>query len=301
MKKRITQVILLVSMVLSVFILSGCSSQMAKYNPKQSVGKQINYTITGVEAGAGIMSSTQKAMKAYGLTNAKWQLQTSSTAAMTSTLGKAIKNRQPIVVTGWTPHWMFTKYKLKFLKDPKNVYGGAENIHTIVRKGLKKDKPQAYDLLNRFNWRPDQMSNVMLKVNNGEDPHQAANDWIKQNQKQVDSWTKGIKHVHGQSIKLTYVAWDSEIASTNVVANVLRSLGYKVTIQAMEVQPLWASIATKAADGMVSAWLPNTQGLYYKDYKGKFDDLGVNLKGAKVGLAVPTYMKNVNSIDDLKK
>lgn len=68
----------------------------------------------------------------------------------------------------------------------------------------------------------------------------------------------------------------------------------------MEVQPLWASIATNAADGMVSAWLPTTQGLYYKDYKGKFDDLGVNLHGAKVGLAVPTYMKNVNTIGDLK-
>lgn len=51
---------------------------------------------------------------------------------------------------------------------------------------------------------------------------------------------------------------------------------------------------------MVSAWLPTTQGLYYKDYKGKFDDLGVNLHGAKVGLAVPTYMKNVNTIGDLK-
>ncbi len=75
------------------------------------------------------------------------------------------------------------------------------------------------------------MANVMLKVNGGEDPHKAANDWIKQNKAQVDTWTKGIKHVHGQSIKLTYVAWDSEIASTNVVANVLRSLGYKVDIQ----------------------------------------------------------------------
>lgn len=246
------------------------------------------------------MSSTQNAMKAYGLNNDKWQLQTSSTAAMTSTLGKSIKNHQPIVVTGWTPHWMFTKYNLKFLKDPKNVYGKAEDIHTIVRKGLKKDKPEAYEMLNRFNWKPAQMADVMLKVNKGEDPHKAANDWIKANQKQVDTWTKGIKHVHGQSIKLTYVAWDSEIASTNVVANVLRSLGYKVDIQAMEVQPLWASIATNAADGMVSAWLPTTQGLYYKDYKGKFVDLGANLHGARVGLAVPTYMKNVNSIGDLK-
>ncbi|GAF36442.1 glycine betaine ABC transporter substrate-binding protein [Lentilactobacillus farraginis] len=300
MKKSTSKLLIFISVLFSIILLSGCSSQMAKYNPKESVGKQINYTITGIEAGAGEMATTQKAMKAYGLDKGNWQLQTSSTAAMLSTLGKSIRYKQPIVITGWTPHWMFTKYKLKFLKDPKNIYGKTEDINTIVRKGLKKDKPEAYELLNRFHWNPEQMSAVMLKVNGGESPRKAANDWIKQNKAQVNTWTKGIKHVKGQKIKLTYVAWDSEIASTNVVANALRTLGYQVTIQAMELQPMWTSIATKAADGTVSAWLPNTQGLYYKDFKGRFDDLGENLHGAKVGLAVPTYMKNVNTISDLK-
>ncbi|MBZ2202386.1 MAG: glycine betaine ABC transporter substrate-binding protein [Lentilactobacillus hilgardii] len=300
MKKITNKLLIFISVFFSIILLSGCSSQMTKYNPKESVGKQINYTITGIEAGAGEMATTQKAMKAYGLDKGNWQLQTSSTAAMLSTLGKSIRYKQPIVITGWTPHWMFTKYKLKFLKDPKNIYGKTEDINTIVRKGLKKDKPEAYELLNRFHWLPEQMSSVMLRVNHGESPRKAAGDWIKQNQAQVNSWTKGIKHVHGQKLKLTYVAWDSEIASTNVVANALRSIGYKVTIQAMELQPMWTSIATKAADGTVSAWLPNTQGLYYNDFKGRFDDLGENLHGAKVGLAVPTYMKNVNSISDLK-
>ncbi len=96
------------------------------------------------------------------------------------------------------------------------------------------------------------------------------------------------------------MAWDSEIASTNVVAEVLRQQGYQPTIQAMEIQPMWASVATKAADAQVSAWLPKTSGLYYKDYKGQFEDLGPNLEGAKVGLAVPKYITNINSIEDLK-
>ncbi|MFT8536649.1 MAG: glycine betaine ABC transporter substrate-binding protein, partial [Lentilactobacillus hilgardii] len=229
MKKITNKLLIFISVFFSIILLSGCSSQMTKYNPKESVGKQINYTITGIEAGAGEMATTQKAMKAYGLDKGNWQLQTSSTAAMLSTLGKSIRYKQPIVITGWTPHWMFTKYKLKFLKDPKNIYGKTEDINTIVRKGLKKDKPEAYELLNRFHWLPEQMSSVMLRVNHGESPRKAAGDWIKQNQAQVNSWTKGIKHVHGQKLKLTYVAWDSEIASTNVVANALRSIGYKVT------------------------------------------------------------------------
>lgn len=281
--------------------LAGCSTAQAKYNASQPLGKQLNYTITGIDAGAGVMSRTTVALQKYGLSAHNWQLQTSSTAAMTSTLGKAVEHHQPIVVTGWQPHWMFDKYDLKFLKDPKHAYGTSEAIHTIARKGLKKSAPQAYTLLDRFYWTPADMSAVMLKVNDGKAPATAAKQWLKANPQALQQWSKGLKHVHGQKLTLTYVAWDSEIASTNVIAQSLRTLGYDVTIRPMEIQPLWASVATGAADAMVCAWLPNTSGKYYADYKGQFVDLGVNLRGARVGLAVPKYMTNINTIDDLIK
>ena len=148
------KIIAALAMVATVGFLTACSSTQPKYDAKKPLGPQINYTITGIDAGAGIMSSTDKALKAYGLEEKNWQLQPSSTAAMTSTLQKAIADKRPIVVTGWTPHWMFTKFPLKFLKDPKNVYGKAEQIHTIVRKGLKQDAPQAYQCLINFTGRP---------------------------------------------------------------------------------------------------------------------------------------------------
>ena len=131
--------ILLPVILLGAFILSGCSSStQAKYDATKALGPQVNYTVTGIDAGAGVMGNTQTALEKYGLTQKNWQLQTSSTAAMTSVLDKAIKNKQPIVITGWVPHWMFTKYDLKFLDDPKKVYGESEGIHTIARLGLKK-------------------------------------------------------------------------------------------------------------------------------------------------------------------
>lgn len=295
------KIIAALAMVATVGFLTACSSTQPKYDAKKPLGPQINYTITGIDAGAGIMSSTDKALKAYGLEEKNWQLQPSSTAAMTSTLQKAIADKRPIVVTGWTPHWMFTKFPLNFLKDPKNVYGKAEQIHTIVRKGLKQDAPQAYQVLDQFHWTPKEISSVMLAVNNGQDPAAAAKAYVKKHPEQIAQWTKGVSHVSGSpKLTLTYIAWDSEIASTNVVATVLRQMGYKVTIRAMEPQPVWASVATKAADAQVSAWLPNTAAKLYADYKNQVVDLGVNMDGARVGLAVPKYMKNINSIEDLK-
>lgn len=282
------------------FFLASCASVLSPYDAKKPVGEQINYTITGIDAGAGIMSSTEKAISDYQLDKNNWQLQPSSTAAMTSTLAKAIKDKRPIVVTGWTPHWMFTKFDLKFLEDPKGSFGKAENIHTIVRKDLKKDEPTAYEVLDRFYWTPEEMADVMLQVNEGVDPEKAAADWLKANPEKLEEWTKDLKKVDGNPIKLTYVAWDSEIASTNVVASALNEVGYDTTVQAMEIQPMWASVATNAADAMVAAWLPNTAGIFYEDYKDDIEDLGINLEGAKLGLVVPTYMENINSIEDLK-
>ncbi|WP_302183295.1 glycine betaine ABC transporter substrate-binding protein, partial [Salmonella enterica] len=50
-----------------------------------------------------------------------WKLVPSSSVAMTVALGEAIKQHKDIVITGWSPHWMFNKYDLKYLADPKGT------------------------------------------------------------------------------------------------------------------------------------------------------------------------------------
>ncbi len=148
---------------------------------------QAGKKITGIEPGAGVVNAAENAIKQYDNLN-DWTVETSSSGAMTVALGQAIKKHEPIVITGWTPHWMFAKYDLKYLEDPKNAMGDAEEIHTVVRKGLKEDQPEAYKVLDKFHWTEKDMEKVMLEINNGKDPQQAAQDWIKENQKTVDSW-----------------------------------------------------------------------------------------------------------------
>lgn len=150
---------------------------------------QANKTITGIEPGAGIMATTADMMKVYP--NLKdWNLQVSSSGAMVSALDKAYRNKEDIVLTGWSPHWMFSKYHLKFLSDPKNVFGSGETINTIVNKKFKTSNPKAYKVADKFNWTKDDMESVMLDIQNGQTPKQAAAKWIKSHQKLVDSWYK---------------------------------------------------------------------------------------------------------------
>ena len=96
------------------------------------IGAQTEYEIIGIEPGAGIMELTKTAIEDYGLDD--WKLIEGSSAAMVAELKKAYNNQEPIIVTGWSPHWMFSSFDLKYLDDPKGSFGGAENIHTTRKK-----------------------------------------------------------------------------------------------------------------------------------------------------------------------
>lgn len=152
-------------------------------------GKSVNYTITGIEPGAGLMMKTEAVMEEYGLKD-KWTLLESSSAAMAQALQDAYDKQEPIIVTGWTPHWKFAKMDLKYLEDPKGVYGQDEQIHTFVRNGLKDDQPEAYAFLDAFNWTPDDMAQVMIKIVEGASPEEAAKEWVEANADKVDAWLK---------------------------------------------------------------------------------------------------------------
>ncbi|KON90575.1 glycine/betaine ABC transporter [Rossellomorea marisflavi] len=264
----------------------------------KTIGDEVDYKITGIEPGAGIMTATNKALEEYD--NLKdYKLVESSSAAMAAELDKAIKNEDPIIVTGWTPHWMFAKYDLKYLEDPKGVYGDAEKIETFARKGLKEDQPSAYTVLDQFSWTNDDIGEVMVDIQEGTDPAEAADKWVKDNKDKVDEWTKGADKVSGEDITLSYVAWDSEIASTNVVAKALESIGYKVKLVQLDAGPMFTAVAEGNADATVSGWLPLTHKDYLDKYGDKMDRLGPNLEGAKTGLVVPSYVE-ADSIEDLK-
>ncbi|KGE77352.1 glycine betaine ABC transporter substrate-binding protein [Halomonas salina] len=142
--------------------------------------------ITGIDPGAGIMSLTEQVVEDYDL---DLDVQSGSGATMTAALKSAIDNQEEIAVTGWTPHWMFARWDLKYLEDPKNVYGGAEQIHTIVRDGLEEDLPGAYAILDAFEWTPEQMGEVMLmNQEKDSDPYENAKQWVEDNQDLVQEW-----------------------------------------------------------------------------------------------------------------
>ena len=143
--------------------------------------------IVGIDAGAGVMARTADAIKAYNLS---YQLLPSSGSAMTAELARDMHANKPVVVTGWAPHWMLAKWKLKFLADPKKVYGEAEHVDNIVNPELATKAPTVVSFLKKFQWKPGEIESVMLAAQNGTKPEDAANAWISAHADRVDSWLK---------------------------------------------------------------------------------------------------------------
>ena len=290
MKKPAKALALVVVVAFLAAAISGCNNEGGEQAAEGAKGKLI-----GIEPGAGIMKASEEAIAEYGL---DFELQDSSGFAMIAALKDAIDNEEWIAVTGWTPHWKFAKWELKYLDDPKGIYGGEEHIATIVPKGLKEDKPVVYALLDNFYWEPADMASVMIDIEEGMSEDEAAKKWIADNQDKVNEWIPAEEATEKGKVTLGYVEWESEIASTNVVKNVLMDMGYEVEIIAVDAGIMWTSIGNGDFDGIVAAWLPGTHADYYAKVEDSVENLGPNLEGAKIGLVVPAYVE-IDSIEEL--
>lgn len=145
-------------------------------------------TIVGIDSGAGIMSTTDAAIQDYGL---DYELMPGSGPTMTAALKKAIDAQKPIVVTGWAPHWMFARWDIKFLDDPKGTYGESEYIRTIARKGFSEDMPDVAEFLKNFFLTDAQLGDLMGVIAEGDsskDPIDLTREWISNNEDLVNSW-----------------------------------------------------------------------------------------------------------------
>lgn len=150
------------------------------------IADELDGEIIGIGTGAGIYRNTNKAIEEYGL---DLKQVASSGPAMTAALADAVRNHEPIVVTGWKPHWMFGRYDLKVLDDPRGVYP-IDGLKKIVRKGFREDYPDAAQFITNFNMTEASLLDLMLAIDDAgnDDPSEVVRDWMTRNEPLIDSW-----------------------------------------------------------------------------------------------------------------
>jgi glycine betaine/proline transport system substrate-binding protein len=149
--------------------------------------------IVGIEAGAGEMKAMrEKVIPGYGLGD-EYNLVEGSSPAMLASLDSAIKQKQPIVVTLWQPHWAFSRFPIKVLDDTQTAFGPPDQMQIVATKGWGAANPEVAGWLKNFKITPEQLSDLMLKIQNGgKGQEQAtAKQWAADNKQVVDAWFSG--------------------------------------------------------------------------------------------------------------
>jgi glycine betaine/proline transport system substrate-binding protein len=93
-----------------------------------------------------------------------------------------------------------------------------------------------------------------------------------------------------QTVRLSDIGWTDVTATTAIVSELLRELGYEPQVTVLSVPVTYASMKNKDIDVFLGNWMPSMEG----DRKpfvadGSVEVVGANLVGAKYTLAVPAY------------
>ncbi|MDR5836228.1 glycine betaine ABC transporter substrate-binding protein [Caballeronia sp. LZ034LL] len=151
---------------------------------KPEVKTKLNSTIQGIEPGAGEMVASEKALKEYDL--AGYNLIRASEAGMLTAISRAYPAKNWIVATVWSPHWLWQKYKMRYLKDPKGVLGGDEQIRGFGSKQFATKYPRAYTFIKHYKLTLAEVEQIELDGN-------ASNDWNAAAKKFVDAHPEKLK------------------------------------------------------------------------------------------------------------
>ncbi|MEV6309217.1 ABC transporter permease/substrate binding protein [Streptomyces sp. NPDC051840] len=271
-------------------------------------GKKFDGKIIGIESSAGMMGTlNKKVLKEYGL-DGEYKVVSSSTSSMLAELNRSIQKKEPVVVTLWSPHWAYDKYDLKKLKDPKGAWGKGEQVHTVAHKGFAKKSPTVAKWLKDFKLSEKQLTSLENEIQNaGEGKEQdGVRAWLKKNPGLVDKLAPvpgGAKKQGkdaGKTVNLGYFPWDEAIASTYLWENMLEDRGYKTSVKQLDPGPLYTGLSQGQLDVQFDSWLPTTHKEYWERYKDKLTDLGSWYGPTSLELTVPSYVKGIDSLEDLK-
>ena len=125
----------------------------------------------------------------------------SSEQGMLAQVARAEKSDEPVVFLGWEPHPMNANFKLTYLSGGDDVFGpdyGGATVYTNVRKGYTSECANVGKFLENLKFTLAMENEIMGAIlDDGKDPEDAAEDWLKKNPGVLDEWLAGVTTFDG--------------------------------------------------------------------------------------------------------
>ena len=134
------------------------------------------------------------ASNAFGLEG--FEVVESSEQGMLAQVARADRREEPVVFLGWEPHPMNANFELTYLTGGDDYFGpnlGGATVFTNTAAGYAEACPNIGKLLGNLEFSLAMENEIMGAIlDDGEDPDDAATEWLKANAGVLDGWLDGV-------------------------------------------------------------------------------------------------------------
>jgi len=171
---------------------------LQSYEDIAKFADELDEKIYGIEPGnegnAYLVSLTEE--DKFGL--GEFDVVESSEQGMLAQVARYYKDEEPVVFLGWEPHPMNANFDLKYLPGGEDFFGGEGVVHTVTRAGFSEECPNLGTLFSNMDFTLDMENMIMGQIlDDGADPADATEAWLKDNVDVLDTWLDGVTTVDG--------------------------------------------------------------------------------------------------------
>jgi len=170
--------------------------------------------IHGIESGANLNDQARQTLENNDVEG--FSVVAASGPATWRVLQNAVENEEPIVVTGWQPHWKWSEFDLKYLEGAQtgqtDVFGAPEDIFTIVGKDFADRFPrEVVCFLQEFEVTDEQVGSLMFAFKDRGDTSRqdAMRQWIENNPEHVERWVNQAEACAASDEPIEYLPDDA--------------------------------------------------------------------------------------------
>ena len=103
-----------------------------------------------------------------------------------------------------------------------------------------------------------------------------------------------------QSITFGMTPWTSTIPPTTIAMLLLEEMGFEVNQIEADAGGVYTGLSRGDIDVFMDAWLPDMHANYMEQFGNNIEQTSISYPNGELGWVVPTYVDEVNTIDDLK-
>lgn len=144
--------------------------------------------IYGIDHGSRLNALLRRAIEDYDIRGVV--LEEKSERFMLEHLRAAMRDARPIVVAAWSPHALFGEFRLKFLDDPRGVFGKPESVNVAVSREFAAGFENICRFLRRQKLTSAQFSDLIYRTRNSQTLAEDVKKWIADNRPLVEGWLK---------------------------------------------------------------------------------------------------------------